>query len=125
MTRPGEFIHMDPAMVGDAMRVLSETGRHLGTDWQACKSLIAGNEAGIGPDPLGQAFRLTYDAASVRLRDQADQMAASIMNDADAGMRCVDHYCDADATSAAGFAALTPGGETNSSPDAHGDPRAL
>lgn len=119
------FIHMEPGAVASAMKVLSAEGQRLGTEWQGCKSAIAGNEGGIGPDPLGQAFRRSYDAISTTLRERGDQLPASIMDDADIGVRCVGGYCDADTVSAAGFAGITGGGDSGGGADVGGGARAL
>jgi hypothetical protein len=109
------FMHMETSAVAGAMRALSAEGQQLGTAWQGCKSAIAGNEGGIASDQLGQAFRRRYDVISTALRERADRLPLSIMDDADIGMRCVGEYRTADEVAAAAISGIDAGGDSGGS----------
>lgn len=105
MTTPGQggFVHMDTGGVASVMTALSESGRALGTAWQGSSAAITANEAGIGSDVLGQAFRASYATESTALRDTADRVPTAMLADAEAGAGCVADYRAADARGAAAF----------------------
>ncbi|MBB4911335.1 hypothetical protein [Actinophytocola algeriensis] len=89
--------HMVPDVVSAAVTALSDQGKHRDTGWQGCKSAIAGNEGGIGPDPLGQAFRAIYGRLSPALREGADRVPGLIMDVAGRDARSVGDYVGSDA----------------------------
>ncbi|MEV6488680.1 hypothetical protein AB0M20_08595 [Actinoplanes sp. NPDC051633] len=99
----GDFLHMDTDIVEPVMRGLTGTGDDLDGGWRSCREQVDSGEAGIGQDPLGQAFRGGYESASRALRTSADELPRSLRTAAENGMTCCTEYAAADARAAAGL----------------------
>ncbi|NUT45847.1 MAG: hypothetical protein HOV94_00810 [Saccharothrix sp.] len=102
----GGFAHMRVDGIEPALHRLTGAGEELAATWRDGQNGITAGEAGIGADPLGQAFRAGYDADAARVRQVADLMPDLLLADGRAGHDAVVDYLAADERSWGAF----PGG---------------
>ncbi|OKI13950.1 hypothetical protein A6A25_16965 [Saccharothrix sp. CB00851] len=82
-----------------ALHRLTGTGETLAATWRDGQSGLAAGEAGIGADPLGQAFRAGYDADAAKVRQVADLVPELLLSDGRTGHDAVIDYLAADVRS--------------------------
>ncbi|WP_157620844.1 hypothetical protein [Saccharothrix sp. NRRL B-16348] len=102
----GGFAHMQVDGVEPALHRLTGTGENLAATWRDGQSGLVAGEAGIGADPLGQAFRAVYDADAAKVRQVADLVPELLLADGRTGHDAVVDYLAADVRSRGAF----PGG---------------
>lgn len=99
--------HID--MDTDAVRVfvgqLADAADGFESLWAGHRAAIGDGEAGIGADPLGQAFDGAYRRAADLMRSAADGVPPVYRGMSSAGHDCIRMYLSADRAGAGGFAA--------------------
>ncbi|WUI04102.1 hypothetical protein OHR68_20660 [Spirillospora sp. NBC_00431] len=96
MAMPSADMHMRPEAVAGSMRQLDGEAQRLGGAWGAIKNGILADEAGIGGDMLGQAFRGAYAPAATEATQAADTTVTALAEDATVGNACAADYCQGD-----------------------------
>lgn len=79
-----------------ALHRISGTGENLAATWRDGQSGLVAGEAGIGADPLGQAFRAVYDADAAKVRQVAALVPELLLGDGRTGHDAVVDYLAAD-----------------------------
>lgn len=96
-------VDMYPAETYEAARLVHGAGRSFGAAWPGVRGSIETQESALGYGPLGEAFRLDYNAFADSVTPAADRVAEMLQGLGEAGAKAVAQYVAIDGQVAARF----------------------
>ncbi|WP_020674006.1 hypothetical protein [Amycolatopsis nigrescens] len=89
--------HMDPDAVALIVNRLRAAGDDFGGTWEKRKQALQASQAGVGRDPIAQAFLEKYVPLAEKLTARADGIPTTYGTLCDDALGCVADYRAADA----------------------------
>lgn len=96
-------IDMYPAAAYEAARLVHGAGRSFGAAWPGLRGSIETQESALGNGPLGEAFRIDYNAFADAVTPAADRVPEMFQGLGEAGAKAVAHYVEIDGQVGARF----------------------